>query len=92
MDVDILELARMAKLELTESESGDMRKHLEFLLRDFEKLSKAGQGSAEPMIYGTELQNVFREDKAAKEIGRETLLQNAPEHENGYFIVPMTLE
>ncbi|MCL1808506.1 MAG: Asp-tRNA(Asn)/Glu-tRNA(Gln) amidotransferase subunit GatC [Clostridiales bacterium] len=91
-DANILELERMAKLGLPESERGEIRKYMEFLACDFEKLRQVNTEGIKPLIHGIELENIFREDKAEKMIGRETLLQNAPEHEDGCFIVPMALE
>ena len=93
-DTDIKELERMAKLNLPDEERSEIKKYTEFLLAGKEASFIAGVGAGEikPMIYACGRTNVLREDKQEKRIDRETLLNGAPEHDNGYFKVPKTVE
>jgi len=91
-DFDIAELEQMAKFSIPEDEKNELKKHMEFLVKDFEKLNSVDVGGTAPLIHGIELVDIFREDKVIKKIDRETLLENAPEHEKGYFKVPMTID
>lgn len=91
-DVDINELEKMAKFRLTEKERGEAKEYMEFLTFDLDKLQQADTDGVKPLIHGIELENVFREDVAIKIIDRETLLESAPEHEDGYFKVPKTID
>ena len=91
-NINIGKLEKQAKFILSETEKSETNKIMEFLEGDFEKLSNVDTGGVKPLIHGIELCNIFREDKAIKKIDRETLLENAPEHENGYFTVPKTID
>ena len=94
-EINVNELEKSAKLNLSEIERNEIEKYIEFLVADFDEKSACSIGiigEPEPMVYGIELENVFREDKAVKAIDREELLENAPDHEDGYFKVPKTVE
>ena len=91
-NIDISELEKMAKLRLSENEKDEISNFLEFLTCDLEKLSQIRTAEVKPLIHGIELTNIFREDKSAKWISRDKLLENAPEHEDGYFKVPKTID
>ena len=91
-DINISALEQMAKFNVPKSEMDEMNKHIEFLMKDFEKLSSVETDGVKPLIYGIELENILREDEVIKKIEREKLLENAPEHERGYFKVPMTID
>jgi len=91
-DVRIEELEQMAKFNIPEQEKAEMVKYLGYLTADFEKIAEADTEGIDPLFYGIELSNIFREDVAMQNIPREKLLESAPEHEDGYFKVPRTLE
>ena len=91
-EINIGRLAQMAKLTLSEAESAEIEKQMEFLAKDFEKLSSIETDGVSPFIYPAGFTNVLREDKAVQKIDKETLLANAPGHVRGYFKVPKTVE
>ena len=91
-EINLDKLAQTAKLSLSEAEKSKIEKYLEYLIKDFDKLSEVSTDGATPMIYVTEQVNELREDKAMKKIDKETLLANAPEHVNGYFKAPQAVE
>jgi len=93
-NINVHELEQMAKFTLTEAEADEIKKYMEFILKDFEEKLPPDENIAEsdPLIHGVELANVLREDRAVKTISREALLRNAPDSADGYFKVPMTLE
>ena len=95
-DNDIKSLEKMAKLDLPDAERSEIKKYMDFLLSGNEagacSFALAGGEGIKPMIYATERLNVFREDKAVKNIERETLLSGAPDHDDMYFKVPKTVE
>jgi len=90
--VNISDLEKQAKLCLTVEEKNEISEYAEFLISDFEKLAEVDTAGVKPLIHGVELNNIFREDKAVNNIDREKLLENAPEQENGYFVVPKTID
>ena len=98
IDINIQELEKMAKLNLSDDERSEIKKYMEFLVdRGFIRGDEAfsigiiGGEEIRPLIHGIELKNVLREDKAEKKFDRETLLKSAPEHADGYFKVPKTI-
>lgn len=92
IEFDLKALGGMAKLDISEAEEKELRKYMEFLTDDFDKLGQAVTGEVKPLIHGIELVNVFRDDKPVEKTDRDILLKSAPEHENGYFKVPKTVE
>ena len=91
-EIDIEKLGQMAKLALTDTEKNDISKYMEFLEDDFDNLDNVDTGSAKPLIHGVELVNILREDRVVKDIDRDKLLETAPEHSDGYFVAPKTID
>lgn len=91
MEIKLQELEQMAKVRLSETEH-DTTQIIDFLVSDFKKLPQIDTTDVKPLVHGIELLNVFREDCTNKTISREKLLESAPEHHDGYFEVPKTLE
>ena len=89
---EIIKLAALNKLSLTESEAADVDQYLEFAISSLAKLTDIETDNVEPMIFGVDLSNVFREDVTAQPISRELVLEGAPEQEDNCFRVPMVLE
>ncbi|HVW14175.1 MAG TPA: Asp-tRNA(Asn)/Glu-tRNA(Gln) amidotransferase subunit GatC [Mucilaginibacter sp.] len=85
-------IAHLARLELSEQEKetlmGDMGKILDFMA----KLNEVDTTGVEPLVYMTDEINVLREDEVKQEITREEALQNAPKHDDKYFLVAKVIE
>jgi aspartyl-tRNA(Asn)/glutamyl-tRNA(Gln) amidotransferase subunit C len=82
----------MAMLELPESERMSLMERFDKLADEFSALDKYDTSSAEPLVTVLNLYNIMREDIPEKFMQREDLLKNAPEHHDGYFQVPATIE
>jgi aspartyl-tRNA(Asn)/glutamyl-tRNA(Gln) amidotransferase subunit C len=80
-------IAHLARLELADDEKeklmGDMGKILDFMA----KLNEIDTTGVEPLVYMTDEINVLREDVVKQEITHEEALQNAPKHDQNYFLV-----
>jgi aspartyl-tRNA(Asn)/glutamyl-tRNA(Gln) amidotransferase subunit C len=80
-------IAHLARLELAENEKqemiGDMNKILDFMA----KLNEIDTSGVEPLVYLSNEVNVFREDVVKQQITHEEALQNAPKHDDQYFLV-----
>lgn len=80
-------IAHLARLELNASEQqemiGDMNKILDFMA----KLNEVDTSGVEPLIYMSDEVNVFREDEVKQTVTHEEALQNAPKHDDNYFLV-----
>jgi aspartyl-tRNA(Asn)/glutamyl-tRNA(Gln) amidotransferase subunit C len=80
-------IAHLARLELAENEKqemiGDMNKILGFMA----KLNEIDTSGVEPLVYLSKEVNVFRDDVVKQEVTHEEALQNAPKHDDQYFLV-----
>jgi len=85
-------IAHLARLELAEDEKeklmGDMGRILDFMA----KLNEIDTTGVEPLVYMTDEINVLREDVVKQEITHEEALQNAPKHDDNYFLVAKVIE
>lgn len=85
-------IAHLARLELTDDEKqalmGDMGKILDFMA----KLNEIDTSGVEPLVYMTDEINVLREDVVKQKITHEEALQNAPKHDDNYFLVAKVIE
>jgi aspartyl-tRNA(Asn)/glutamyl-tRNA(Gln) amidotransferase subunit C len=58
------------------------------ILKYIETLNSVDTEDVVPTSHAIFLTNAFRNDVEKQDFGREALLENAPEKENGNFIVP----
>lgn len=79
---DILKLARLARLDLTEAEITEYTEELSAILGYVEQLDSVETTGLAPTNQVTGLQNITRADEI-KDYGykAETLLENLPDHE-----------
>ncbi len=89
----IEKLATLARLELDPAEKERFSGQLKKILSFFEKLSEVETEGVEASPYAVTLKNRFREDCLADPEdgmlrGQDLLEQNAPEREDGYYVVP----
>jgi len=84
----VLHVARLARLELTEDELERMPAELSKILEHVERMNKLDLDGVEPTSHVVELQNVLREDVPRPSLPRERALQEAPDVADGGFRVP----
>lgn len=82
----------LAKLELSPEEKEEAKKDMGRMLDYIDKLNELDTSGVEPMSHIFPVNNVFREDVAANEDQRDSMLANAPEQKDGAFKVPRTVE
>lgn len=89
---DVLKLARLARLQLSDEEVERFQKEIGAILGYVEQLQKADLKGVEPTSQVTGLKNVTRTDEI-KDYGvsPEELLKNAPATESGYIKVKRVL-
>ena len=80
-------VAHLARLELAEDEKEKMIEDMSKLLGFMAKLNEIDTSGIEPLVYMTNEINVMREDVVKQEITHEEALQNAPKHDENYFLV-----
>lgn len=88
------EVARLARLSLTEEEKERYTAQLASILTYIEKLNQLDTTNVPPTTHVLPLTNVWREDRMeASTLGSpEELLANAPEHEGPFFKVKKIIE
>lgn len=80
-------VAHLARLELAEDEKEKMIEDMSKILGFMAKLNEIDTSGIEPLVYMTNEINVMREDVVKQEITHEEALQNAPKHDENYFLV-----
>lgn len=87
----VLDVAQLARIELSSEEENKFAGQLGAVLSNFELLNKVNTSDVEPTAQVTGLTNVFRADEVKNPSGKESrdeLLSNAAEIENGSIKVP----
>jgi len=85
-------VAHLARLELTEDEKETMIADMSKILGFMAKLNEIDTSGVEPLVYMTNEVNVLREDVIVQEITHQEALQNAPKHDEDYFLVAKVIE
>ncbi len=89
---EVEKIASLSMLSLTDEKKKMMQKNLEDILEHAKKLDELDTDGVEPTSYILQQQNVVREDKPGEVFLREDMLKNAPEQQDGFFVVPKTVE
>ena len=89
---EVLHIARLARVGLTEDEINRLREQLSNILENFEILQQVDTGDVPPTAQSVSLQNVMREDEVAPSLPTEEVLANAPKKEGDCFRVRAVLE
>ncbi len=85
---DVLHVAHLARLELTEEEKEMYTKQLGDILGYFQSLAELDTQDVPPTAHVLPLVNVFREDEVGRHMPLEEVLANCPEREDNFFKVP----
>jgi aspartyl-tRNA(Asn)/glutamyl-tRNA(Gln) amidotransferase subunit C len=88
---EIVKIAALARIELTESEVEKFQKDLSAVLEYVDALQKVDTTGLEIVSQVTGLENVQRPDVAVSADNREEILKNAPEIKDGYYKVKAIL-
>lgn len=84
---DVLKLARLSKLDLTEDQLEHFRKEMEEIVGYVEKLQNVDVSGLEPTYQVTGTTTVTRPDEVREYASQEELLKNLPDRENDYIKV-----
>ena len=85
---EVLHVARLARLALTEEEVERLGAQLSAILEAVGKVSELDLADVEPTSHPLELVNIWAEDEARPSLPVDEALANAPAREGGYFRVP----
>ena len=89
---DVRDIARLARIAISDDEVERMREQLSSILDHFEVLSEIDTEDVPPTAQSFNLTNVERPDEPGETIDREGALGGAPRREDGYFRVKAVLD
>jgi aspartyl-tRNA(Asn)/glutamyl-tRNA(Gln) amidotransferase subunit C len=84
----VLHVARLARLRLSEDEITRMSRELSTVLDHIEKISELDLEGVAPTSHVVELENVLRADEPRESWEKERILEGAPDVAQGGFRVP----
>jgi len=85
---EVIHVANLARLDLDEASVDKFAGQIATILEYVDTLNQVDTEGVRPTSHAISLTNAFREDTIGKHFDRETALANAPEDEDGNFIVP----
>ena len=89
---EVLHVARLARLGLTENEVNRLSEQLSNILENFEVLQQIDTSGVPPTAQSIALQNVVKSDEAAASLSQSEVLANAPRKDGDFFRVRAVLE
>lgn len=84
----VLHVARLARLRLTDEEVQNMTGELSSILDHIEKIGELDLDDVAPTSHVVELENVLRADEPRPSLAREDALAEAPDSDDVGFRVP----
>ena len=85
-------MAKLARLELEESEILSFQTELNALLGHFGDIQSVDVSGIEPISHAVSLQNVWADDQIWESVPREQALRNSPLSRAALFVVPQIIE
>ncbi len=89
---EVLYVADLARLDLDEASINKFAGQIGNILDYVAKLNEIDTEGIRPTSHAISVTSVFREDKQRPHLDRERVLANAPEKEDGNFVVPKIIE
>ena len=88
----VTHIAKLARLEITESDLDVMSKELSEIISWIEQLEEVDIEGLEPMTSVVEMELRAREDVVTEGGHAEDIVANAPERREHFFVVPKVIE
>ncbi|RRD39933.1 Asp-tRNA(Asn)/Glu-tRNA(Gln) amidotransferase subunit GatC [Leptotrichia sp. OH3620_COT-345] len=85
---DVLKIAKLSKLEFEENEIEKFRTDLNKILEHMEELNSIDTSDIEPLFNVLDLKDRLRKDEVKESYIKKELLENAPEKDGDFIIVP----
>ncbi|MFC2013540.1 Asp-tRNA(Asn)/Glu-tRNA(Gln) amidotransferase subunit GatC [Chloroflexota bacterium] len=89
---EVLHIALLARLGLTEDEVDRFREQLSNILENFEALQQVDTSGVLPTAQSIALQNVVKDDEVADSLSQAQVLANAPRKDEELFRLRPVLE
>jgi aspartyl-tRNA(Asn)/glutamyl-tRNA(Gln) amidotransferase subunit C len=88
---EVMYVAELARLDLDEASIEIYANQIGEVLEYVEALNQVNTENVPPTSHAIFLSNAFREDEPKTHLARDKVLSNAPEKEDGNFIVPKVI-
>ncbi len=85
---EVLHVARLARLELTDDEVAKFQEQLSAILEAVSKVSELDLSGVPPTAHPLEIANAWAEDDPHECLSLEDVFANAPDRDGDYFRVP----
>jgi aspartyl-tRNA(Asn)/glutamyl-tRNA(Gln) amidotransferase subunit C len=92
MDLDLEQVVKLARIDLTPEEKERIEPQMAEILKYVEQLKELDVTDVEPTAHAAPLANVMREDVVEDSLSHDDALRNAPKKSNGLFVVPKIVE
>ncbi len=89
---DVLKVAELARLEFGEEELEKFTEQMGKILSYIEKLNELDTENVEPTSHVLDLPTPLRDDAVEEWLSPGEVLENAPQEEDGFFVVPRVIE
>ena len=89
---EVLHIALLARLGLTEAEVNRLSEQLSNILENFEVLQQVNTSGIPPTAQSIALQNVTKSDEVVASLPQSQILANAPRKKENFFRVKAVLE
>lgn len=88
---EVLHVAELARLDMDESSIDTFAAQIGDVLEYVDTLNRVDTRGIHPTTHAIALTNAFREDEETGHLDPQQALANAPEKENGSFVVPKVI-
>jgi aspartyl-tRNA(Asn)/glutamyl-tRNA(Gln) amidotransferase subunit C len=85
-------LAHLSRLEIESDKKESFRNDLARMVGFIEKLQELDTKGVAPLLFMSDVKNVWREDQLQGSIQRDVALKNAPFADGNYFKVPTVIK
>lgn len=85
-------VANLSRIELKPQELEKLSRQLQAILDFIDQLKELDISGVEPTSHILPLSNIFREDVPSPSLPIAKTLENAPEKEGNFFVVPKVIE
>lgn len=89
---DVKKIARLSRLHVEPDRLQPLAEDLNGILAWIEQLNEVDVEGVEPMTSAVDMAAPMREDKVTDGRKRDDVLRNAPKQDDGFFVVPRSVE
>ena len=91
-EADVKKIARLSRLHVEDDACGPIAQDLNGILAWIEQLGEVDVEGVEPMTSAVDMPAPLRADAVSDGGKRDDVLKNAPKSDDGFFVVPRSVE